>query len=263
MYEIREKMILLRRGFRKFLTCFFIKKPNGVKVVNETWDYLIILDACRYDYFEKNYSEYLEGKLYKKISQGSYTPEWLERNFSDKNNDIVYVGGNDFVERDFKDRFHFVDNVANYAWDEKLGTVKPNDITKAALRNKIKFPNKRIIVHYVQPHAPFVGKERVKHLKFLDENKPAWRAFDMARMGLVSKEKLRKAYEENLKLVLKEVKELIKYIKGKIIVTADHGELLSEYGLYGHRRELYFKELIEVPWLVIKKMMLKKYQKNI
>ena len=32
---------------------FSVLPKKGVRVVDETWDYLIILDACRFDYFKR------------------------------------------------------------------------------------------------------------------------------------------------------------------------------------------------------------------
>ena len=57
---------------------------NGkVKVMEEEWDYLIVLDACRYDYFEQMYREFFNaGVLLKKISLGSGTSDWLRNNFN-------------------------------------------------------------------------------------------------------------------------------------------------------------------------------------
>jgi len=43
-------------------------EDNNSKIINimdEKWNYLIILDACRYDYFLNNYKKYLNGKLKK------------------------------------------------------------------------------------------------------------------------------------------------------------------------------------------------------
>ena len=40
---------------------------DRVEIVKEKWDYLIILDACRYDYFQDVYKKYLQGELFKKI----------------------------------------------------------------------------------------------------------------------------------------------------------------------------------------------------
>jgi hypothetical protein len=36
-----------------------------------------------------------------------------------------------------------------------------------------------------------------------------------------------------------------------LVVTADHGELLGEQGLYLHRSNLQLPELMTVPWFVI------------
>lgn len=49
-------------------------------LINERdWDCLVILDACRYDYFEKVYEDYLSGDLRKVLSSGSCTEEWLNK----------------------------------------------------------------------------------------------------------------------------------------------------------------------------------------
>jgi len=46
------------------------------KIMEEDWDYLIILDTCRYDYFEGIVYEFFVGKLEKRVSLGKETPQW-------------------------------------------------------------------------------------------------------------------------------------------------------------------------------------------
>ena len=41
----------------------------------ENWDYLIILDACRYDYFEKSVHSFFKGTLPEAVSSGPCTLE--------------------------------------------------------------------------------------------------------------------------------------------------------------------------------------------
>ena len=54
------------------------------RIIDEDWDFLIILDACRYDYFKKNYKKYFKiGKLEKRKTLATWTLEWAERNFID------------------------------------------------------------------------------------------------------------------------------------------------------------------------------------
>jgi len=62
---------------------------------NKSWKYLIILDACRYDYFKRLYKRYLGGWLKKVISPASETREWLMKIFRGKIYlDIVYISAN-------------------------------------------------------------------------------------------------------------------------------------------------------------------------
>jgi len=62
---------------------------------------------------------------------------------------------------------------------------------------------------------------------------------------------LRQAYIENLKLVLYYVAKLVEDLLGGIIITADHGELLGEGGVYSHHAESSSSFLIEIPWFKI------------
>lgn len=65
-----------------------------------------------------------------------------------------------------------------------------------------------------------------------------------------------RAYRENLTLVLSEVETLLEELTGKVVVTADHGELLGEpespvpNRRYGHPRGVYVEKLVKVPWQV-------------
>jgi len=68
---------------------------------------------------------------------------------------------------------------------------------------------------------------------------------------------LREAYEENLITVLEYVAELSREIlhadpSSKIVITADHGELLGEDRKYAHPYGSRDPILVEVPWFKIK-----------
>ena len=67
---------------------YLIEKSN--------WDYLVILDACRFDTFEKNYKEYFDGELKKVRSRGSSTGEWLYKTFNEQYN-ITYFSTNPYI----------------------------------------------------------------------------------------------------------------------------------------------------------------------
>ena len=140
-----------------------------VKVMEEDWDHLIILDACRYDFFSKMYNKYLEGKLIKAKSVGSCTVEWLIKSFPDYYNDVVYFSANPYVTSrgeiklffglirwKASDHFHKIIDIWNIGWDDFLGTVPPWKVNEIVLKLKDKYPNKRFIIHYLQPHEPYL-----------------------------------------------------------------------------------------------------------
>jgi len=235
---------------------------HKIRVTEEKWDYLIVLDACRYDYFRKYNT--IKGKLKKKISLGSCTPEWLRNNFNKYYDDVVYVSANPYISNvefhGFKGFEHFfkVIPVWDYGWDKKTGTVHPRKVVEAALKAKKRFPNKRIIIHFLQPHAPYIGETKISREEIgIKDDTPKdetiqeiWR---LVRDGKISIDKLKRAYEDNLKLVLKEVQGLVNHLEGKIVITSDHGECFGEWFVYSHPKGIYIKELVEVPWLVIEK----------
>ena len=139
---------------------------NAVNVVNEQWDYLIVLDACRYDFFERQYSRHLEGQLSKKISLGGSTPEWRNNAFPGRYDDIIYITSNPMINAaqdvyGYRAGEHFgrVVEVWKDGWDEDRGTVMPDMVTNAAIDVIEKNPETRCVIHYLQPHAPYVGSD--------------------------------------------------------------------------------------------------------
>ncbi len=277
-------------------------------VVDEEWDYLIILDACRYDYFERVYPEFLKGDLKKVVSVGGSTVEWRDNSFPGKYEEIVYVSSNPYINRvsrikGFLGSEHFarVYDVWVDGWDERKGTVLPETVTAAAVSAIAGNKNRRFIIHYLQPHAPYLGLEtatrgfpmpdvvgdnvlagvnaseslpaykawlfstltRVFYKVPLLGQNPTWKLRELLRMEPASPmdavrraggdRALREAYEENLRLVLARVGELLPFLAGRIVITADHGEYLGEGGRYSHWSGSTSPILREVPWLVIDK----------
>ena len=137
---------------------------DRVEIVKEKWDYLIILDACRYDYFESLYRDYLDGNLTKRISIGSSTNEWRDRSFPDYYEDIVYISANPQFSIGSEvygfiagEHFHKVYEIWKTGWDKEKGTVLPETLTKMAIDIIKKTTEKRFIIHYLQPHAPYLS----------------------------------------------------------------------------------------------------------
>lgn len=163
----------------------------------------------------------------------------------------------------------FSTEVASDEWDYELNTVHPDDLIDLALRVHQNYPNKRLIIHFMQPHEPHLGskanqiRERVdlrgydifhanNNVELDREGINMWMA---ARQGQVSDSEIQKSYRQTLEFVLEKVKRLLDELSGKSIITADHGEMLGERVLhikkeYGHPTGLKTRELREIPWFV-------------
>lgn len=244
------KSLMIRALFfpRKFMI-------NQKDMLNEKWDYLIVLDACRYDAFEEINN--IPGKLEHIYSQGTHTVEWLKNTFSNRElKDIIYISGNPQMSPykfkewvGIKNPFFHFENVWDHGWDPNLSTVRPEKVIDATIDLNRKYPNKRMIIHFLQPHAPFIGKEK------FDMNENELKVFNTTDWTplLSSKDtidKIWRAYKSNLIFVLEYVEDLIRILKeGEIIITSDHGEMFGECGIYGHVPAFYSKELLKVPWL--------------
>lgn len=287
-----------------------------IDIIKEKWDFLVILDACRYDYFESMHPEYINGDLEKKISAGSCTNDWRDVNFPDKYDDIVYVSANPFFAQNQSvlgytagEHFHKVYELWRDAWER--GTVPPEVVTNAVPEIISRHPDKRFVIHYLQPHSPYLilgedsigyataqgqsgrrlaGKEdyqdaskyKKKILNLLLKlftwnnilgNHPEWflrkwlnlppRSCMEYVLHEFNTDVIKKGYEGNLKLVLEQVQSLLKFLKGRIVITADHGELLGEGRCYAHPPNSKNPILLEVPWLVIEKELADTYQPEI
>lgn len=135
-----------------------------VSVMKEKWDYLIVLDACRYDVFSELYKNYLNGELKKVISLGRDTTEWCKESFKDKYDDVIYISANPYINSkveikgfNAKNHFYKIIDIWNDGWSEELGTVHPREVNKAIKKVKNNYPKKRLIIHYLQPHEPYLG----------------------------------------------------------------------------------------------------------
>ena len=133
--------------------------------LNEDWDYLIVLDACHYDYFAIFYKNFFEGILEKRFSRGIDTPSWFKNTFTDYYDNVVYISSNPYINSqisisscDARKRFFKVIDVWEFGWDDELGTVPPWTLTLAALSYVEKYEEKKFIIHYLQPHASYIGK---------------------------------------------------------------------------------------------------------
>lgn len=235
---------------------------NAIRIMDQEWNYLIVLDACRHDLFKEVVDENTDFV----ISGGSGTTDWLEWNFNGEFMDVIYIAGNPHLSSTYLRKvfgfnpFYKIIEVWDFGWDSTFKTVPPEEVTLAALETLKKYPDKRMIIHYNQPHHPFLSDSDLIRLDdgtwskscgrpMGSKHKTIWHA---ARLGEVPIERVWKGYKENLKLVMDEVKRLVDELYGKVVITSDHGNHFGEYLVFGHMKGLRTKQLVKVPWLVVK-----------
>ena len=235
----------------------------------EDWDNLIILDACRYDLFASVWDGH--GNLGWRMSPGSNTPEFLVETFGNRQfDDVVYVTANPQVNVHTDDSFHAVINVWETDWDEGLNTVPPGPMAEATLTAHERYPDKRLITHFVQPHYPFIGEYG---RQALDEQTGLELSRDIAsdrerptahdhiwlrlRSGRVDPAIVQRAYRENLEITLPHVTRILDQVEEPTVVTADHGNSFGTRAtplgipIWGHPPGVKIPELVKVPWLEV------------
>lgn len=253
-----------------------------IDILKAEWDILVILDGCRYDVFEQVYLDQLNtgGKLKKAKTFSSGTQEWMCNNFYNKDcSNIIYLDPiimfNVFIP---DDTFFKTIMVWDTDWDYDYGTILPSKMTDVALEQIRQHPKKQFIIHYHQPHPPYLLKE---YLRIDKINTPSTimnnvngNRFSFFYQGCMRKffgysrtwkwlmrlgvepcdyygkiykkyghDGLVRGYRKNLELVLYEINRLIDVCDGKIVVTSDHS-----HNLNGDLRGL--KDQF-VPWLEI------------
>jgi hypothetical protein len=226
--------------------------------MEQDWDTLIILDACRYDLFTDMAD--IDGELQKVISAGSHTSEFLTKNFTEPYPDTVYLSATPQIERHDKAHlFHETQHLWKDWWDDDLNTVPPEETAVAALEANSEYPDKRLVVHFIQPHYPFIGSSEldVDHKSVSrdgagpDASEEDGSVWDLFQEGEIDAETVWSAYRKNLELALPHVEQLVDELDGKTVITSDHGNMFGEFGVYGHPPRLYHEDLVAVPWLEI------------
>lgn len=233
---------------------------------------LIILDACRYDLFKHLYHFYLDGELKPAYTSARDTFEYVSTMWN-RSHDVVYVSGavpinsvqlqinasgelNKLYDG-YRPAEHIEEivDVWQTGWDDTLGTVPPEAVTEATLERD---SEDRLVAHYFQPHAPYIGENRLlghtgtEHRP--NTGKPndelVWR---QVMQGKISDRELRAAYRSNLLRALRSVHRLVEETRHEnVYVTADHGEALGEYDTYAHPRDAETHPKIHtVPFLVV------------
>ncbi len=235
--------------------------------LKEDWDNMIILDGCRYEMLDDQNP--FEAETEAIFSNASHTLEFLRKNLKGRDNsDIVYVTASPQVAR-MDLGLHARYDVWEKHWNDEHGTVLPGDVTAAAEEAIKAHPDKRIIIHYMQPHYPFIGEKAddiaspMYDSILAKKTKTVW---EQLAAGELTEDEVREAYHENLAIVLDEVQELIPLMSGKTVITSDHGNVYGKKigmaKVYGHGYGWSDREIARVGWIEIKNGQRRKIKKG-
>lgn len=251
-----------------------------LSLMEEEWDIAVVLDACRYDTFQEIYRWYLpSGRLEKRVG-ASDTLDWLLSVFNEEagRDNMIYVSAHPginskdvaWVSFNANGRFFKVYDAWVSGWDWEIGTTLPSEVVKIAVQANKEYPNKKMIIHFMQPHFPYrkapcpstysdlEGVKGNPKLDFLLQKLFRDLGINFSRFRTVYwtarkilnlecedlnefywrkyvAEELRDFYRDNLKWVLAYVKKIVEeFDYARIVVTSDHGEALGEHGEFFH-----------------------------
>lgn len=235
-----------------------VPTPSGEPIWDREWDILCVLDACRWDAFERRYgdADWLR-TVEPTISVGSASPEWLDETFAPAYRETLaetsYVTGNPYsADNGDLDALMNLEEVWRDSWDEETGTIRPESLTTRAVEHYRAERPDRMVIHYMQPHWPYVPDPVMYGFDPTDitgtgstEN-----PFDRQNRGDLTHEVHFERYLANLEYVVDHLREtlLCAVDADTVVLTADHATLFGDYGLYKHPANMPMRGIRRVPW---------------
>lgn len=252
---LRGAVESLRHPYTLSLQQFGDVRGKGTPIYAREWDVLIVLDACRTDLMREVQSEFAFLEDLRTIwSVGSVTKEWMSETFraefAEEMARTAYICGNPHSSTSLDESaFYLLDETWRRAWDR---TIPPRALTDSAIEVWREQRPPRMIVHYMQPHCPFIPWGDEAQAKSVEnfgnqDTKDVWQRL---RDRELTREHVWDGYRENLRVVLEDVELLLDNLDAAdVVITSDHGNALGEWGIYGHKPSLPFRCLREVPWV--------------
>lgn len=257
----------------------------GTNVFSRDWDVLVLLDTCRVDALNEVAPEYDFLESNDPIwSVGGRSPEWIAKTFTEQYaeeiRETAYLSANVFSEKILRDQHHksapraetnlayrllgripTVDvsslNRFEYLYEyEPVGTdgplghedggTPPRYVTDRAIAIGREQDVDRLILHYLQPHPPYVANALAEDRE-LERHEHDWWGY----LGETDDyETIWNTYLDELRYVLDDVELLLENIDAETVaISADHGEAFGEYCEFGHHTGSVNPYVRKVPWV--------------
>lgn len=267
------------------LTYLNTKMTIGTNVFSRDWDVLVLLDTCRVDALRDVAPEYeFLSDIDSLRSVGGRSPEWIAKTFTreyeETINDTAYLSANVFSRQILQERHHesvsstdvnlaysllgripTVDVSAlgrfEYLYEyepvgedgplgHEDGGTPPRYVTDRGIAVSRKYDFERIILHYLQPHPPYVANAIQENRELADHESDWWGY--LGRTG--DFETIWNTYLDELRFVLDDVELLLANIDADTVaISADHGESFGEYWEFGHKTGSINPKVRNVPWV--------------
>jgi hypothetical protein len=220
-----------------------LTRTSAFNLYDHDWDVAIVLDALRYDTAVSSQLPNILDDPVRVYSTGAHSEPWIRRTFNratkSQRESTAYVTANIHAGPTGPDDIGFYDPVWKNGFDPELGTFPPRIITNRAITTARNQDFDRLLIHYMQPHLPPTFDTDVE--LGLDRGGNGWEAgnpWKRVEKGELDGEMVMKAYRQNASELAEELDLLLSNIDGdRVLVTADHGNMLGECGQWGHYRK--------------------------
>ncbi|RLE38385.1 hypothetical protein DRJ17_04000 [Candidatus Woesearchaeota archaeon] len=207
----------------------------------EHCDIVIILDACRCDYFRK----YSKIDCECVISPASYTLGWLKVvSPLFQRYEFVAISSHPYINSkgdvlghgyDARPYFKYIVDLWNFYYDKSIGTVHPVHVYNTFKKMFNMLKKFKMLIWFLQPHLPPATRSLYQYFK-CDYND-----IDIVKLierGVLKDSDYVEMYIENLQLVLDYTYKILDYCRDRkevvgkreinVLITSDHGEFLGE-----------------------------------
>lgn len=228
---------------------------NPVSIWDRDWDLLIVLDACRADMMRECISKYQFLNSMETIwSVGGHSKEWLENTFKSVPSDLIretaYVTGNHYADTVKDLPFAIFEDLRTTGLQDELPCPPAHVVTDSAISIARESEFDRLIVHYMQPHKPFISRGEERTDIQMKKWSIGWELYQNYISGEISRDELWRGFVNNLQYVLDEVGLLLENIDApRTILTSDHGNAFGEDLLWDHEIGIQHPSIRRVPWI--------------
>lgn len=230
---------------------------TATNVYEREWDLLVLLDCATIEMMREIEAEYeFINEIGHNVSVGTCSNQWMKNTFTpeyrNEMESTLHVTANTSSEAYLSEKeFLHLEEVWKDGWNENLGTIPAKKVTDRIIYFMRKMDPKQAIVHYMQPHLPFVTESDIQSnvvtpMGVKGEGK---NLEELHKIDAYGRDELWEASIDNLRYVLDEVEVLLSNVDAeRVIISSDHGQAFGENGIWSHPCRKYIDVLKNVPW---------------